>query len=161
MTNFSAGPYLGHEAAGTLQDAQSADSNGTPLSVVGCTVAILQVEGAFSGVVLFEGTQDGQNWAALRGINMRSGESAEQAAGEGIFALYCAGLVEVRARTDGFGGTVTVTGRATAADLPVSAGVSEASILQMIEQGAIPDLLGAILLELRQIRLVVELAAGA
>ena len=129
--------------------------------MVGCTVAILQVEGAFSGAVLFEGTQDGQNWVALRGINMQTGESAESAAGEGIFALYCAGRVEVRARTDGFGGSVTVTGRATAADLPVSAGVSEASILQMIEQGAIADLLGAILLELRQIRTVLQLAVQA
>lgn len=109
--------------ATTLQSAVTANGNGTLMTVGGSSRAILTVNCATCAGgtgVLFEGTEDGTNFASIVGYQL--GTSATFAtntttAGVTIWSLPVAGLVSVRARVFSYSsGTITVTGHVTGAD---------------------------------------------
>lgn len=121
MTNLITqhGPYHGHEVSAVLQAAAAATADGEALNTVGCTLALLQVVGAaFTGTVYFEGTQDGVSWGSVRAFSLEDGAAAITTTEDGLFAVPCAGLVQVRARINVGSGSVTVTGIGTTGALP-------------------------------------------
>ncbi|MFQ5858981.1 MAG: hypothetical protein ACE5LU_25555, partial [Anaerolineae bacterium] len=97
----------------TLQNAATANGNGTALSVNGKATAALQVTGTFSATVNFEGTEDDTNWVAIQGTNLTDGGRVTTTTATGLFVFNVAGLSQLRARISGYAsGSVTVTGKA-------------------------------------------------
>ena len=105
---------------GTLQNAATADGNGSNLNTTGMASAVLTVNcSSCSGgtTVNFEGTQDGTNFGPIRAVRM--GQASGNAdvstttatAGITYWQLSVANLSAIRARISAYSaGTVTVTG---------------------------------------------------
>jgi hypothetical protein len=104
--------------SGTLQNAATADGNGTALTVSGMSTVIVTVNCAScSGgtTVNFEGTGDATNYSALNAVQLGTQvlDTTVTTSGVTIWEIPVAGLQAVRARISGYSaGTVTVTGRA-------------------------------------------------
>ena len=78
-----------------------------------------QVSGTFEGTVTFEGSEDGDNFIAIRGINKNSGIGSTTTTAAGLFQFSVAGLQYFRARVSAYtSGEITVTATAIPAAEP-------------------------------------------
>lgn len=97
-----------------LQNAAGANGNGTALTNLGDTGAVLmQITGTFTATVNFEGSLDGgTTYVAIRAQDMGAATKATTATAAGMWLVPCFGMSNVRARVSGFSsGTVTVRAR--------------------------------------------------
>jgi hypothetical protein len=94
----------------TLQNAATANGNGTPMDVSGYSSLSLVITGTFDATVYFEGTIDGANWIKLTSVPWNSGGFwADSWTEAGSFVTSVGSLSQVRARiADYVSGTVTV-----------------------------------------------------
>ena len=120
--------------SGTLQSAQAGNATGTPLSVLGMSVAVLTVSmTGFTGTVNFEGQEDGANFGALNAVLIGTNTITSTAVGSNAtsvarYEIPVAGLQQIQARTSGVtGGNVTVT--AHAVPLPYNGKVINANMV--------------------------------
>lgn len=67
----------------------------------------VQAVGMVSGTLNFEGTINGTNYVALRGVNISTGVTATTATTAGIYRLDVTGLSQVRVRVSGITTTTT------------------------------------------------------
>lgn len=118
-------PSRAQTAVQTLQNAVSANANGTTLTVRGYGGAIAQISGTFTATVTWEAQLDGTNWVAVLGTNQATGVQATTATSTGIYTIACPGAEFMRARVTWTSGTsITVKARATPATLGrVSGGI--------------------------------------
>lgn len=105
--------------SGTLQALAAANGNGTPLLLSGeASVIFTLALAAFSGVVNFEGSEDGVNFDPLECTqagtsNIVNSVTGVTATSTHLYLASTSGLVSVRARISGFSaGTANVTGHA-------------------------------------------------
>jgi hypothetical protein len=63
----------------TLQNAATAVGPGSVVETSGYGAVTLQITGAFSGTVAFEGTLDKTNWHLLQGTNLSDGVDSNSA----------------------------------------------------------------------------------
>ena len=97
----------------TMQNAANATGNGTVLNTANQSFAVLDVQGTFSGTIVFEGTIDGTTYFAINAINMATQQLVQSTTAAGQFNIRVAGYQNVRARISAItSGSVTVYGRA-------------------------------------------------
>jgi hypothetical protein len=97
----------------TMQNAASANGNGTTLTTLGMATVAFTVSGTFSATINFEGTEDNSNWSAIEVTAFNSTTPQTTTTTTGSFAGSCAGMQSVRARISGYAsGNVTVTAHA-------------------------------------------------
>lgn len=127
---FGTVPLAQAQAAQVMQNAATANGNGSVLAVTGLATAALTVNCSGCGggtTVNFEGTSDGTNYTAITGAlsGTSTTSTSTTTAGVGVWSLPVAGFVSIRARISGYSaGTVTVTGRSSAAPGSSSGAVS-------------------------------------
>ena len=99
----------------TMQNAATADGNGTTLNTANMAFAVIDIQGTFSATINFEATIDGTNYFALPVVNIQSSVISTTATSSGQFAFRCAAYPTVRARISGYStGSITIYGRASA-----------------------------------------------
>lgn len=100
----------------TMQNAATANGNGTALTTTGMSGAILTVNcsGCSGGTAVnFEGSQDGTNYSLLNATTLGTNTIANSTttAGVTVWQVSVVGLTNIRARISAYSaGTVTVTG---------------------------------------------------
>lgn len=117
-------PSIWSVVSNTLQSAVTANANGTALAVGGLSSASMTVNCsvACSGgtTINFEGSEDGTNYVAINAIQYGTNTVASTVLNQGttitVWKMSVGSLSNIRARISGYSsGTITVTGRATAA----------------------------------------------
>jgi hypothetical protein len=100
-------------ATATLQSAATATGNGTAWSVEGLEFATFHVGGITTATITWETLNDATSgWVALLLTNQTSGALSTTATADGIYAVNCAGLNQIRARISAYtSGTISVLGR--------------------------------------------------
>ena len=122
--------YLLSVTTGTLQSAAVAVGNGTILDVTGMSAVIFTVNIVTTATVVFEGTQDGVNYAAINAVQLGTTTilSSVSTAGITLWETPVGGLINIRARISVWAaGAVSVTATATAA--PYNAKIISANLL--------------------------------
>ena len=107
-------PYIETGELVTLQSAAAALGNGTPISMAGYDLLVVEVAGTFVGTVTFEGTIDDTTWFAVGLKTMADGAAVTTATAAGAFKLPvdAAALSQFRARVSAYtSGAVTVRAR--------------------------------------------------
>lgn len=110
----------------TLQNAATANGNGTALDVSGYTSVSFVVSGTYDATIFFEGSVDGIDWAQLSVLRWDSGgQWANSIDGEtGTYVTMIGSLLQFRARVrDYASGSVTVRATASLAMSPISNGL--------------------------------------
>jgi len=93
----------------TIQNAAAATGNGTILDTFGSNGVLLQIVGTFVGTVTFNGTVDGTNYVAIRGINKNSGAVANNATAAGLWFIPLDGEIKFKAEITAYtSGSITV-----------------------------------------------------
>lgn len=108
----------------TMQNAATANGDGTSLDVSGYGLALLSITGTFGANVRFEGSIDDTNWALIYASSNSQGNSAPASGTSNAMdvILQCGGYKSVRARIESYtSGSITVKGRACAAGSAVQA----------------------------------------
>lgn len=98
----------------TLQNAAAATGNGTAIDVKGYHSVVLDVTGAFTATVTFEGTIDDANWVAIGVKPVADTAAVTTATAAGMFKLPIDidALSQIRARISAYtSGNVTVKSR--------------------------------------------------
>ena len=86
-----------------LHKESEATGNGELMNLGGKFGAVtVQVIIETTAVVTFEGTQDGVNFVAMRGINKNNGEGVTSASASGIFTFAVTGIKQFRARISSY-----------------------------------------------------------
>ena len=99
----------------TLQNAATANGNGTLMDVSALATAVLEVRGTFSATVNFEGSLDDTNWYPLLTNQRSTGVIATTTPTTGLYEINVSAIKSVRARISGYvSGSVTVAGSGTA-----------------------------------------------
>jgi len=107
--NFVTGGYS--PANLTMQNAVTADGNGTNLDVNDYATAILEVRGTFSATINFEGSIDDTNWYPIVATKNDSTQSSTTTT-VGLYEIKVATIKSVRARVSGYAsGSITVIGK--------------------------------------------------
>ena len=104
----------------TLQAAAVATGNGTAIDVALYNSVAIDVSIATTATVTFEGTVDGSTWVSRTCVSIAntSGTLVASTTSSGEFQCNVAGLAKFRARISAWtSGAVTVTARATTADM--------------------------------------------
>lgn len=108
-----------------LQNAATANGNGTSMAVSGYSVAALEATGTYNASVNLEGSRDGgTTWSALVAAALPTMFTTTTLSGGGIlYRVSVSGLTHIRTRISGYvSGTITVKGTASASpDTPVMA----------------------------------------
>lgn len=110
----------------TLQNAATANGNGTAMDVGGYTSVSFVVSGTYDATIFFEGSVDGIDWAQLSVLRWDSGgQWANSIDGEtGTYVTMIGSLAQFRARVrDYASGSVTVKATASLAMSPISNGL--------------------------------------
>lgn len=101
----------------TMQNAVSANGNGTILNTTNYSFAVLDVRttGTPTYTINFEGTIDGTNYFSFPVVNISLGTLFSTTSSAGQFAFRVAGYQNIRARISGYSGTgtISVVGRAS------------------------------------------------
>lgn len=104
-------PFRSASKVDTLQNAATANGDGTPQDVEGYASAAIQISGTFSATVSFLGSVDGTNYVPLLVLD-QNGSATSSATGAGIFKLDCAGLKSIKTPISNMAsGSVTVVSR--------------------------------------------------
>ena len=99
----------------TMQNAATATGNGSTLNTTNQAMAVLDVQGTFSGTITVEGTIDGTNYFAVKTTDMSSDTRVSTITAAGQFSLRVSGYQNFRARISAYtSGSITVYGRAVA-----------------------------------------------
>ena len=108
------------ESAVTMQNAATANGNGTSINTSGKGSLVLTVIGAFDATVIFESTADeGTTWRSHSAVNLATSVTSPNALAQGTFRLNVAGVDLVRTRISGYvSGAITVVGKASATIAP-------------------------------------------
>lgn len=126
----------------TLQNAATANGNGTDFDVTGmATTQLLVNPTAFTGTITFKSSIDGTTFVNIQGKQQDVGTVADNVANPGstasIWTFQTAGLTKIRAVVSNFGGTsVTVTGAASPYSNPETPDAIAADSLAFAAQGA-------------------------
>jgi len=100
-----------------MQSAAAATGNGTALALAEFSQATIQITGTFSGVITWEGTVDGTNWAAVALAQLGNTSRTRTLTSTTTGLLHYeegAGLRQLRARVSTYtSGNITVTGVAS------------------------------------------------
>lgn len=95
-----------------LQDAAVATGVGNQFVANAYTYVICQVFGTFVGTVTWQASLNGNDWVAIRAVNMNTGNAATTTTGTGLFQIGVAGLGLLRANITAYtSGTVHVWAR--------------------------------------------------
>jgi len=95
----------------TMQNAVTANGNGTLLNVNEYATAVLEVRGTFSATVNFECSIDDTNWYSIVATK-NDGTISSSCTTIGLYEIKVAGEKSVRARVSGYvSGNVTVVGK--------------------------------------------------
>lgn len=110
----------GTVTSATLQDAATADGNGTDFDITGMgTVRLTVIPTSFSATVTFSASADGTNFDVIRGYKQGATTVATSLALSGsstvsIWEFPAAGLTKIRAALSGSSGTsITIVGAAS------------------------------------------------
>jgi len=95
----------------TMQNAVTANGNGTNLDVNDYATAVLEVRGTFSATINFEGSIDDTNWYPIVATK-NDGIQYSTTTTVGLYEIKVATIKSVRARVSGYvSGNVTVIGK--------------------------------------------------
>ena len=103
----------GISTTATLQNAVSASSPGSDMSVDGYGVATLQITGTFVATVTFYGSVNGTNFGVISAYDINLGINVLSTTNTGLFEINCKGLNKIRAVVTWTSGTsITIVGKA-------------------------------------------------
>ena len=95
----------------TMQNAVTANGNGTLLNVNEYATAVLEIRGTFSATINFESSIDDTNWYPVLATK-NDGTISSSCTTVGLYEIKVAGEKSVRARVSGYvSGNVTVVGK--------------------------------------------------
>jgi len=110
MKYTKAQPIRAWEYQETLQNAVTANGDGTEIDTLGSSVGTVQIAGTFDATVTFEVTVDKTNWVAVRAVNKNTGGLSSTATAAGIYLVPLDGARQLRTRVSSYvSGTVTST----------------------------------------------------
>ena len=95
----------------TMQNAVTANGNGTTLNVNEYATAVLEIRGTFSATINFECSIDGTNWYPVLATK-NDGIISSSCSTAGLYEIKVAAWKSIRARVSGYvSGNVTVVGK--------------------------------------------------